>query len=340
MTQEVDQQPQSTLRETLEAGFDAAEQAAPLEITQTDTRARDEAGRFAPKQKEEATAQPQAAPAPQQQSQPQQPQWAGPSTWKKEYRPIYDKLSQGLPLTADEAKQLAKYNVERENDFKTGVSTYKAEAMRAKEIQESITPFLPELQAQGIHPAQWIKQLGTAHYALAKGAPELKLQVFRELARQYGVPLGAVMQDPQQVPPIVNDLLQQLAELKQQVSGVTNWRQQQETTSLSSEIQKYANDTQNYPHFETVRGTMAQLLETGLAQDLKSAYDKAVWMHEDTRGQLMATQTSKPNPVPQARARAVSPRSATPTGQVTTATAKDRRATLEDAFDQLGGGRV
>jgi hypothetical protein len=321
----------------LESQFDAIEQQQTTE-TPADTRARDEAGRFAPKPKEDAT-EVAAAPPVTAAPAPETPQpWAGPSTWKKEYRPIYDKLAQGQALTPDEAKKLAQYNVERENDFKTGVSTYKAEATRAKEIQDAVTPFLPELQAQGIHPANWIKQLGQAHYALAKGAPELKLQVFRELARQYGVPLGAVMQDPQQVPPIVAELMGQLNELKQQVGNVSTWRQQQEQTSLSSDLEKFAAE---HPMFETVRGTMAQLLDAGLAHDLKSAHDKAVWMHEETRGQLMAqTAAPKPNPVPQARARAVSPRSATPSGQVTTSTAKDRRSMLEDAFDQHSGGRV
>lgn len=328
--------PQNTLRDALESSFEAVENAAPETAPQE--RVRDEAGRFAPKQEAKAEEiKPEVA-----QQQPQAPQWNGPSTWKKEYRPIYDKLASGQPLSADEAKKLAQYTNERENDFKTGVSTYKSEAMAAKELQEAITPFLPELKANGVQPGQWIRQLGQAHYALAKGSPELKLQVFREIARQYGVPLGAVMQNPQQVPPIVNDLLGQIAELKQQVSGVASWRQQQEQTSLTSEIAKYASDKENYPHFEAVRQTMAQLLESGLAPDLPSAYRKAVWMQDDTRDaetQRLA-QAQRPNPVVTAKTRAVSPKSATPSGQVATGGAKDRRAALEEAFDQLGGGRV
>ena len=335
------QQPQTTLRDTLEASFDAAEEAVPQEVAQAE-RVRDEAGRFAPKPKEEAqpVAKVEAKPPVATQPPEQPQQWTGPSTWKKEYRPLYDKLNAGLPLTPDEAKKLAQYNLERDNDFKTGVSTYKAEAMRAKELQDAIAPFMGELQAARIPPGQWIQQLGQAHYALAKGPPALKLQVFQELARQYGVPLGAILQQPNQVPPIAQELMQELAQVKQQLGAVTNKFAQQEETSLSSEIEKFAADTQNYPHFQAVRPTMAQLLETGLAHDLKSAYDKAVWMHEDTRGQLMAQAAPKPNPVPQARARAVSPKSATPSGQVQAAGAKDRRAALEQAFDELGGGRV
>lgn len=318
----------ATRRDALESAFDEVEQAAPAELAQTPARARDEVGRFAPK----TEPQPQAAEV------PQQPQWAGPSTWKKEYRPLYDKLAAGQPLTPDEAKKLADYTNQRENDFKTGVSTYRTEATRSKEIQDAIAPFMSELQANNLHPAQWIKQMGQAHYALAKGPPELKLQVFRQLAQQYGVPLGAVLQSPQQVPTIVNDLLGQIAELRQQVSGVSNWRQQQESTSLTSEIAKFETDVQNYPHFQALKPLMAQLLEYGMAHDLNSAYDKAKWMNEDTRGSLVAP--PKPNPLPQARARALSPRSATPSGQAVTTGAKDRRSLLAENMDQLEGGRV
>ena len=336
-----DIQPQTTLREVLESNLDAVEAGTLPNAEQVakDERARDEAGRFAPKPKEEAVVAEVKAP-PAAQPQQQQPQVQRPTTWKKEYLPIYDKLALGQPLTAEEAKKLADYTNQRENEYKTGVSTYKAEAQAAKDLQEAITPFLPELQAQGLHPAAWIKQLGHAHYALAKGTPELKLQVFRSLAQQFNVPLAAIVQQPGQVPPIVNDLMAQIAELKQQVSGVASWRQQQETTSLTSEIDRFAKDTQKYPHFEAVRGTMAQLLESGLAQDLDSAYDKAVWMVPEVREaqQLaLAQKTNQTAVVAKARAAAVSPRSATPSGQVATTGAKDRRALLSEAFDEQGG---
>jgi hypothetical protein len=335
--------PQTTLRETLETNIDAAEAGTlpTIDEAAADTRARDEAGRFARKEADAAVTTPTQAKAPVAPQAQLDPLTAlRPTTWKKEYLPLWDKAATGRPLTKDEWKKLAEYNGQRENEYKTGVSTYKAEATAAKELQEAITPFLPELQANNIAPAAWIKQLGQAHYALAKGNPELKLQVFRELARQYNVPLGAVLQNPEQVPPIVNDLLGQIQALKEQVSGVTTWRQQQETTSLTSEIAKYANDKVNYPYFEAVRGTMAQLLETGLAQDIPSAYPKAIWMQDDVREaeKLRLSQASQQtNVVVKARANAVSPKSATPSGQVTNAKAKDIRSGLEDAFEQVSG---
>ena len=46
------------------------------------------------------------------------------------------------------------------------------------------------------------------------------------------------------------------------------------------------------------------------------------------------------NVVKEAKAKAISPKSATPSGQVTSATATDRRSQLEAAFDAQAGGRV
>lgn len=332
------EQPQTTLRETLEANLDASEAGTLPSIEEVKVeRPRDEVGRFAQKPKEEVTPKVEA---PKVEAQPDPLQALRPTTWKKEYLPLWDKAATGQPLTTAEWKKLAEYNGQRENEYKTGVSTYKAEATAAKELQDAITPFLPELQANGIQPSAWIKQLGQAHHALAKGTPELKMQVFRELARQYNVPLGAVVQQGQ-VPPIVNDLMGMINDLRQQVSGVTTWRQQQETNSLTSEIAKF-QDVAKYPHFPVVREKMAQLLETGLARDLDDAYKQSVRLNDELyeAEKLQAVEaTRKPQAVAQARAHAVSPKSATPSGQVATG-AKDRRAVLEDRFDSLAGGRV
>lgn len=341
-------QPQTTLRETLESNLDAIEQTgtSPAVEAPRDDRVRDDAGRFAPKPKEDAAVTTPvapavvAAPAPQAQA-PQQLQ--RPTTWKKDYLPIWDKLANGVALNPEEAKKLAEYSNQRENEYKTGVSTYKAEAQAAKDLQEAITPFLPELQQNGIAPAAWVKQLGHAHYALAKGTPELKLQVFRELAKQFNVPLAAVAAQPNEVPPIVHALLGKIDQLEKQVTGVTSWRQQQETTSLTSEVDRFASDTAKYPHFPLVREQMAQLLELGLAHDLDTAYEKSVWMVPEAReAQQLASaqQTNRTAVVAKARAAAVSPRSATPSGQVATTGAKDRRTLLEEALDSQAGGRV
>ena len=94
---------------------------------------------------------------------------------------------------------------------------------------------------------------------------------------------------------------------------------------------------------------MAQLLESGIAQDLKSAYDKAIRMHDDIwekeqaakqAASQQATQAAQAKQVAQAKAAAVSPRTTTP-GAGTVSSAKGIRAAVEASVEaHSGGGRV
>src|ERR1051325_1801844 len=95
------QQPESR-RDMLMAGLEASE-AGTLEkvadapaVTEEEAagRARDEQGRFAAKQAEQAATQ--AAPVVEQ-----APAAPTLTTWKKEFMPIKEKLAQGLPLTSE-----------------------------------------------------------------------------------------------------------------------------------------------------------------------------------------------------------------------------------------------
>lgn len=319
-----------SLRDTLTANVELAEQGT---LPTAEERARDEVGRFAAKPKVEEIQLDETL------------QKLRPTTWKKDYLPLWDKAATGKGLTPEEWRKIAEYNGQRENEYKTGVSTYKTEAENAKHIQEAMTPFLPELQARGIPPAAWIKDVGQAHYILAKGSPEQKIQLFQNLAQQYGVPLGAVQQaQPNQ---IVTQLMQQIQDLKTQVGGVSTWKQELDSQAIQSAIQQMQGDTQSYPHFDAVREDMAQLLEKGAATDLPTAYRISVAMKPDlieaeiTRRleEKSASQTGK---VQKAKAQVVSPRTATPSGAVTTTTAKDRRSVLTAAVEaaESGGGRV
>ena len=331
-------QPQpETLRESLAATFDQAEAGT---LPTAEERARDEAGRFAKKAEAEV-------PAPATQA-PEDPLLKlRPTTWKKEYLPLWDRAAKGEGLTKEEWRKLAEYNGQRENEYKTGVSTYKTEAMQAKEIMESITPFLSEMQTRGTTPAKWIKDVGQAHYVLVKGTPEQKVQLIHALAQQYGIPMAAVQQQAQtgQIPPIVSQLMAKISELENRVGSVDGWKQQTEMQAIQHEIEKVAGDTVTYPHFDAVRESMAQLLEKGAATDLPTDYKMAIrmddsLMEEEVNRRLVAQQSQKTNAVKEAKAKAVSPKSATPSGQVTTATAKGLRSQLEDSFEAVGGGRV
>ena len=158
MDQEVVEAP-TTLRDTLESSFELAEQGNLPAVVETTTlpttdRIRDEAGKFA-KPERAANPSPVATkhdiPDPVDHSEQDAP-LQRPTTWKKDYLPLWDKLQAGQPLTQEEATKFLRYANQRENEYKTGVSTYKGEAENARALQEAIAPFVPDLQRNGIHP--------------------------------------------------------------------------------------------------------------------------------------------------------------------------------------------
>jgi len=274
-----------------------------------------------------------------------------PTTFKKDYVPIWEKMAAGKPLNYEESVKFAEYtgNI-RESEFKRGVSVYKAEADNARQLTDAINPFVPELQAQGIHPVAWINNLGRAHMILSKAPYQEKVQMFHRLANEYGIQLDQnAIQTPEQayVDPYQQQLMQQLQATQQQVQQLSAIRQQEENARLNDEINRVSSNKVAFPHFEMVREDMAQLLERGLAQDLETAYAKAVRMNDEAykleQDKLLKsanTQASKAQQVAKAKATAVSPKSVTPSGQVSKSDAKDRRSVLMAQLSEAEGGRV
>jgi len=182
---------------------------------------------------------------------------------------------------------------------------------------------------------------------LLKGTPEQKINLFTRIAQEYGIPLNAVAQTQQgnQVDPAIMQLMQELQAVKSQVSGVAGWKEQLENQQVQQQISEY-QDPQKFPYFELAREKMAQLLETGQAQTLKEAYEKASEPFEELfQARLTQVQPAQSHTnqevVQKAKAKAVSTKSATPSGSVSTSTAKDRRSILAEQVDALmGGARV
>lgn len=333
---------ENTLRDTLTEAFEEQPEQVQTEAAE---RVRDEHGRFAKTAAEHQEVKEQkieqAVP-----ETPQEPPLQRPSSWKKDMWPVWDKLSTGQALTPDEAKQLAKYNHERESQFASGVSTYREEAVKSKALTDAIAPFLPDLQQNNINPAQWITNLGQAHSMLVKGTPEQKAAMFVQLMRDYQPPLELIFNRGQDGSLYLNNNLQvqrQQPDVRSVVQEVL------EHERMNSMIEGMRSNTEKYPHFEAVREKMAGLLQAGLAPDLESAYAQALKLEDDlwhaaqqqqTEAAERQRQQQEAERVAKARASAVSPKGATPIG-TTTGGNKGLRATLEEQVSAvLGGGRV
>lgn len=337
----------------IEVNDDPIEAENAEESTVEETQDRDEKGRFKAKETNDEVdteADTVEEPDPVAEVPDVAEEVKRPTTWKKEYVEVWEKMKEGKPLDKAEFAKFAEYANQREAEYKKGVSAYKAEADNARQLTEAIGPFIPELQKHGIHPVAWIQNLGRAHYTLANGTYEQKLQAFHRLAQDYGIQLNSdSLQMPEQayVDPYQQQLMQQLQATQQQVQQLSAIREQEENARLMSEIERVSSNKERFPHFDMVREDMAQLLERGIAQDLETAYAKAVRINDEVykleQERLLKsanTQASKAQQVAKAKATAVSPRSATPSGQVSKTDAKDRRSLLMANLADAEGGRV
>lgn len=287
-------------------------------------RLRDEQGRFAKAQQEAAE---QAAAV---QAEPVVQAKKPPTSWSKDQWESWSKLD---PRTQE-------YIEKREADYAKGVSTYKGQWESAQHIVKAIEPFVPELQQYGIEPGQWIQNLGNAHRTLAMGSPEQKAQMFAKLATDYGVDLNALTGQPSN--PQFGHIAQTVQTLDQKIKQFEQMQREQQEAQINDHIQSFAAKA---PHFEAVRGTMGQLLQSGVATDLQTAYDKAIRLHDDIWSQEQAAQAKAQEDarlaeIAKKKAAAVSPRSTSPTGAMKAGnTTKSLRDELSEQFDAVTTGR-
>jgi len=332
-----------------------APQAAPEESKpgRTAGRARDDSGRLLPgKAERQAPSQVTAKPAPQvaQNAAPAAPEKLRPkypTTWKKDYAPHWE--------SADPA--FAEYLLQREAEYAKGVSTYKSQWDQARPLLDAIAPHRQMLEQYKIDPARQIDQYFQIHQRLALGSPQDKLAVVAQMVRDYQIPIQHLLTQSQDGQFYLNPNIQPSAPqitpevIKQMVSA------EMQQAQLNSQIETFReakgpDGRPIYPYFEEVRGTMAGLLQAGIAQDLPDAYKRALLMpeHVELTAQELATQQAEQEraeaaqrqaQVQRAKSAAVSVRTQTPSALPAGEKPKGLRDQIaQQVAARLGGGRV
>jgi len=295
-------------RELLSQQFDEVQNETPVEQVKTQS---------APKI--DAPVEPVAEP----------PVWERPpASWKKDYHEAW--------TTAD--PKLKEYAWKREEEMRAGVQPLLSKAQYADQMQHAIEPYMNNIRGLGIEAPQAVKALMEADNVLRHGSPQQKQAYFAQLAQQYGINMGET-----QFQPTDPNFFAMQNELAQVRGEVLNWKQQQETAqnqALLSEINQFQAKAE---YFEEARPTMIQLLNSGVAQDLDDAYQKAIRLDNDLfnkqqqtlQGAQNAERREQSNKAAKAaRAAAVSVKSSTP-GAATATKAQDRRSLLSEQFDNM-----
>lgn len=184
-------------------------------------------------------------------------------------------------------------------------------------VETAIAPLHELSQQNGIPWQEGLNRLLTVESSLRN--PATAPQMVQQLAQAYGVDLAALVngspQPQRQQPSFDPNIIPQLVE-RQVTEKLTAYQQDQ---ALNSEIQQFASargtDGQvAHPHFETVKSTMGILLQSGQAQTMQEAYDKAIWLSPETRPQPQI-QVNNQQQVQRAKRAAVSVNGAPQNGQ-------------------------
>jgi len=160
-----------------------------------------------------------------------------------------------------------------------------------REFADIVRPYAEEFQRAGATPQLAFKTFLNNHLTLRNGTPEQKTALARQMVRDYGLDLNAIAQS---IPsdPHVAALHRQIDDLTRKLNAPRNndfapLPQAEQDDNVLAHIEAFRADPA-HPHFDKVRDTIAALLESGTATDLKDAYDRAVWADPTLRSTLVA----------------------------------------------------
>ena len=261
-----------------------------LEEIESRTDGRDDKGRFASKETPVAPVEPTPEPVAEVAAEP------APEPVAE--APIPTEL-QRLGLRKEAASAIAKDPVvmqefiRRSDEMHRGLEQYREKAQFGDTIRNAIAPYMRNLEASGLAPDVAVQALFQADSMLRSGSAEQKVQMLHKLAADYGIDIQQAAQT--QVAPFDTNayqLQQKLSQMESWIAQQNQAREQQESATLNSEIERFSSDPANV-HFAAVRDDMAGLLQAGMATDLRDAYEKAIYANPTVRAQVLAQQQAK-----------------------------------------------
>lgn len=208
-----------------------------------------------------------------------------PPTWRKESHAHWNALPEAV------REEIHK----REQDMFRGLETYKTAASLGQGLHKVLQPYIPVMQQHNVDPMQQIGNLMQAHYTLAMGTPEQKLQFFAKIAGDYGIDISngdfRLAAHPSSDPQVAA-LLEKISSLESRVSGLHEGKVKEVQASIASEIEAFAKDPKHV-YFDEVMDSMERLIRNGQANNLSEAYEQAVWLNPVTRGKEVARQATE-----------------------------------------------
>ncbi len=228
-----------------------------------------------PTDEPEQSAEPEAEPEQVTESEPEIVSTA-PKSWPKEMHDHWGKMP----------KEAQDYWTVREKQMLDGLEQYKGDAGFARQIKETLTPYMATINSLGVDAPTAIRSLLNADHQLRVGSPSQKAQYFQHLAKQYGVDLGGMIHENEpQSDPRLTALQEELHNIKQVIQSGNQQQLDEQRNKIQNEVNSFASDPK-HPYFYEVSDEIVALLKNGAS--LEDAYEKAVWANPVTRQKEMS----------------------------------------------------
>lgn len=219
----------------------------------------------------------------------------------KELRAVWDDLPE---IAQQRFAKLTKESLDRKAE----------EGRRApfRDIEQVLSPLMPELQQVGVTPAQFVKRLVDYTYALA--SPKHQYQAIAQLAHDYNIDLslfgGATKASEKEqndqgdlpvdnIPPELNQKLDTILNRFSQLETVQKTENEKAAANQINDWSGFNPATGEYtkkPFYPYVRQTMYSLIASGTVPlkdgkiDLDGAYEAACYAHPETRDYMAEEQ--------------------------------------------------
>ena len=217
---------------------------------------------------------------------------SAPKHWPKEEQEIF------YAWDANVQHQVMDRYKAMEGDYTKKTQALAKYKKRNESLDEIYGPFRDDFQRAGMDEVAATRQLLAAHKYLRED-PQ---QALKWLAQSYGVDLKAVNDDTaiedEYADPQMKAMQQQIAQLQ---GTITNQQQQaqnmqkQEVQAMIDNFQtaKDADGNLKHPHFDVVQNQMSGLISSGVAKDIASAYEMAVYANPETRAKVLDEKVKK-----------------------------------------------
>ena len=204
---------------------------------------------------------------------------APPKTWRAEASAMWSQLP---PAVQQEV-------LKREADIFQGIEQYRDLAQTGRMFQQTIAPFQDHFRAAGMDPVATVGNLLNAHHVLARGTADQKLQLVRAIITDAGLSADDLLAEPPYIDPAVRDLRSELTSVKSQLQQREQRELETQRAALQVQVEKFFADPA-HKYANEVATEMHNLIVSGQAPDLATAYDKAIWLNPVVRGKVLAEQ--------------------------------------------------